>query len=228
MKKKIIIGMIVTLIILALFEPAINLLKNDNTEMLAKADEKVATNELSDIDNTEIEIDNTEIETTEESKTGNDVGIANVSKKNIAPQIEQKPITPAPVTSSQNKVEVKKETVNTPVVTKKEDTKQDSEQKKQVQTQTKPVVQETKEDKQTTNDALKCTKDKHFADVGNTGEWFDTQEKAIAYYMAEITKLDNELNSKEITYKEYLSRCPYRYEVWSCLCGKWTISFDYR
>ena len=32
--------------------------------MLAKADEKVATNELSDIDNTEIEIDNTEIETT--------------------------------------------------------------------------------------------------------------------------------------------------------------------
>ena len=223
MKKKIIIGMIVTLIILALFEPAINLLKNDNTEMLAKADEKVATNELSDIDNTEIEIDNTEIETTEESKTGNDVGIANVSTNNIAPQIEQKPITP-----SQNKVEVKKETVNTPVVTKKEDTKQDSEQKKQVQTQTKPVVQETKEDKQTTNDALKCTKDKHFADVGNTGEWFDTQEKAIAYYMAEITKLDNELNSKEITYKEYLSRCPYRYEVWSCLCGKWTISFDYR
>lgn len=89
MKKKIIIGMIVTLIILALFEPAINLLKNDNTEMLAKADEKVATNELSDIDNTEIEIDNTEIETTEESKTGNDVGIANVSTNNIAPQIEQ-------------------------------------------------------------------------------------------------------------------------------------------
>ena len=74
-----------------------------------------------------------------------------------------------------------------------------------------------------------CIGNNHKMESGNTGKWFDTKEQADSYYDAEIEKWGKQWEKDEISKEEYLKKCPYGYEVWTCpQCQKWTINFYYR
>ena len=67
----------------------------------------------------------------------------------------------------------------------------------------------------------------HYMPKGNMGKWFKSK-KALRRY---VDKVMNEYNRQyedgEITWEEYVRRCPYGFEAWSCPCGKWTGNFKY-
>ena len=64
--------------------------------------------------------------------------------------------------------------------------------------------------------------------VGKPIEKGGESEKALRRH---VDKVMNEYNRQyedgEITWEEYVRRCPYGYEAWSCPCGKWTGNFKY-
>ena len=70
-------------------------------------------------------------------------------------------------------------------------------------------------------------KHKHYMPKGNMGKWFKSK-KALRRH---VDKVMNEYNRQyedcEITWEEYVKRCPYGYEAWSCPCGKWSGNFKY-
>ena len=78
-----------------------------------------------------------------------------------------------------------------------------------------------------TNKKKKKHKHKHYLPKGNMGKWFKSK-KALR---RNVDKVMNEYNRQyedgEITWEEYVKRCPYGYEAWSCPCGKWTGNFKY-
>lgn len=133
-------------------------------------------------------------------------------------------------------VEVKKETTkiennnNTPQLTK------ENKDKKVVET---PKQQETIKVKDTTNteeqyteievsvaEKKECDGNKHGISSGNTGLWFETKDKAIEKYKAEIKIWGDKWTNDEISDDEYYKNCPYGYESWSCpYCGKWTLNY---
>lgn len=58
--------------------------------------------------------------------------------------------------------------------------------------------------------------------------YYNTEEEAIAFYKKTSKEYGDKVKNKEITYEEYLKKCPYGYETMSCpYCQKWTISFYY-
>ena len=67
----------------------------------------------------------------------------------------------------------------------------------------------------------------HYMPKGNMGKWFESR-KALKKH---VDKVMNEYNRQyedgEITWEEYVKRCPYGYEAWSCPCGKWSGNFKY-
>ncbi len=74
-----------------------------------------------------------------------------------------------------------------------------------------------------------CIGNNHKMGAGNTGKWFETKAQADSYYNTEIDKWGKKWESGEIKKPEYLEKCPFGYEVWTCpQCGKWTINFYYR
>lgn len=74
-----------------------------------------------------------------------------------------------------------------------------------------------------------CVGNNHKISSGNTGKWFDSKAQAEAYFDTEIEKWGKMWENDEIEHEEYLKKCPYGYEVWTCpQCQKWTINFYYR
>ena len=71
-----------------------------------------------------------------------------------------------------------------------------------------------------------CDGNKHGISSGNTGLWFETKDKAIEKYKAEIKIWGDKWTNDEISDDEYYKNCPYGYESWSCpYCGKWTLNY---
>ena len=101
-----------------------------------------------------------------------------------------------------------------------------------LQTTTKPTVVQTttapSTETKTVDQTLKCTGNNHFMDVGNSGKWFDTEKDAIALYDSLQKEWSDKWTSDEVSSEEYNANCPYGYEDWSCICGKWTINFYFR
>ena len=74
-----------------------------------------------------------------------------------------------------------------------------------------------------------CIGNNHKMESGNTGKWFETKEQADNYFNAKIEKWAKQWENGEKTKEEYLKKCPFGYEVWTCpQCQKWTINFYYR
>lgn len=154
------------------------------------------------------------------------------------PKEEQNKKTIQQVTQIQEQpsVEVKEETTktennnNTPQLTKENTDKEVVEVPKQ---------QEIIEVKDTTNteeqyteievsvaEKKECDGNKHGISSGNTGLWFETKDKAIEKYKAEIKIWGDKWTNDEISDDEYYKNCPYGYESWSCpYCGKWTLNY---
>lgn len=58
--------------------------------------------------------------------------------------------------------------------------------------------------------------------------YYNTEDEAKAYYKELSKEFGEKVKDGEITYEEYLKKCPYGYETISCqYCGKWTISLYY-
>ena len=74
-----------------------------------------------------------------------------------------------------------------------------------------------------------CRRSKPKQILGTVGrcKWFKSR-KALKKH---VDKVMNEYNRQyedvEITWEEYVKRCPYGYEAWSCPCGKWSGNFKY-
>lgn len=58
--------------------------------------------------------------------------------------------------------------------------------------------------------------------------YYNTEDEAKAYYKELSKEFGKKVKDGEITYEEYLKKCPYGCETMSCqYCGKWTISLYY-
>lgn len=55
-----------------------------------------------------------------------------------------------------------------------------------------------------------CSTGNHGMDIGNSGQWFNTRDEAIATYKAKITDWSDKWISGSCTKEEYDTNCPYR------------------
>ena len=76
----------------------------------------------------------------------------------------------------------------------------------------------------------RCTNNlNHGISIGNSNKWFETKEEAITYYNQLRKDYGYKFENEQMSQEEYNKKCPYGYEVWSCMfCNKWTINFYYR
>ena len=70
-------------------------------------------------------------------------------------------------------------------------------------------------------------KHKHYMPKGNMGKWFKSKKAMKKYVSSVMEKYNRQYENGEITWDEYVCRCPYGYEAWSCSCGKWTGNLKY-
>ena len=93
------------------------------------------------------------------------------------------------------------------------------------QTQT-PVTQQTTP-KQEEPKQIQCSGNNHLIGTGNTGRWFNTRQEAINYYNSTYANWSKKWENFEIVDDTFNKNCPNRYEIYQCICGKWTIDFFY-
>lgn len=244
MKKKLCIVLIIIFLILVGVLLTISIYKNDeklsemqNNKSLSEGeiehnekDENILENlvveeniEVSDKNETE----KVEIIEKNENKTDNQ----NVSEKNNTSTTETS-------NKANNKVNnkettIKKNTTTTTVSNNANSTSKNEEKKEPIITE-KPKEDIAKEDEKTTTDKattnntkteeiIETPKCKH-----SNENYYNTEEEAIAFYKKTSKEYGDKVKSGEITYEEYLKKCPYGYETMSCpYCQKWTISFYY-
>lgn len=228
MNKKFIIvfGVILSILIILGIVVIIYVYKGKGELSVAKSNE-IILNENLKYDESLVENDNV-IQETEQEITKEDIKEETIESTQIKEKVDNKVNQSLDV----EKTEIPKETVTKSNTQSKENTqKQTSVEQDTTNKETKVVDENKPTETQSTptiQDNLKCANGKHYMEVGNVGKWFDTQEEAIAIYNNEIKDWANKLNSNEITSEEYYKKCPLGYEVWSCLCGKWTINYYYR
>lgn len=58
-------------------------------------------------------------------------------------------------------------------------------------------------------------------------KWFKSKKALKKYVNKVMEKYNRQYENDEITWDEYVRRCPYGYKAWSCPCGKWTGNFKY-
>lgn len=73
----------------------------------------------------------------------------------------------------------------------------------------------------------KKKKHKHYMPKGNMKKWFNSKKALKKYASSVMEKYNRQYENGEISWDEYVRRCPYGYEAWSCPCGKWTGNFKY-
>ena len=73
----------------------------------------------------------------------------------------------------------------------------------------------------------KKKKHKHYMPKGKMGKWFKSKNARKKYASSVMEKYNRQYENGEITWEEYVCRCPYGYEAWSCPCGKWAGNFKY-
>lgn len=144
-------------------------------------------------------------------------------------QEKQETVSTKPETQTEKSTgnEMKSEkSKKTPIEQKKQE--ENKEQKTQI-----PVIQ--KEEKQEQKNETKaeevkekthnCSKDGHLVSAGNTRKWFKTKAEAVEYFDKEQEKYEQEwLNGG--SYDDYLAKCPYGYEYWTCPnCKYYTLNF---
>lgn len=241
MKKKLCIVLIIIFLILVGILLTISIYKNDeksfeigNNEILSEGETEHIEKEENILENIVVEenievSDKKEIEKVEinEDKTDNQ----NVLEKNNTSTTETS-------NKANNKVNnkettIKKNTTTTTVSNNANSTSKNEEKKEPIITE-KPKEDIAKEDEKTTTDKattnntkteeiIETPKCKH-----SNENYYNTEEEAIAFYKKTSKEYGDKVKSGEITYEEYLKKCPYGYETMSCpYCQKWTISFYY-
>ena len=226
MKKKFLIGFIILLVCLLLFGTSAALVIHSGNKELAKKEDNTNLVESENIENlnneSRAEDDRVqEVEERTEEKHEEEVVTTNENRTNI----DNKSTTPL-------KKDTQEKVTTTTNDEKKETTKTKENPQKTNNTQVEqPASKETNasqnKELEEIKEKLSCTDGKHYMDVGNSGKWFDTEAEAVTYYKSIIKTWGEKWENFEIDDETYNKNCPYRYEVWSCFCGKWTINFYY-
>ena len=96
-------------------------------------------------------------------------------------------------------------------------------------TTTKKSETTSKKKETTTKAKSRCTNNNnHSLDCGNMGKWFSSKSDVKSYVNSVMNKYNSQYENGEITWEEYVKKCPCGYEAWSCSdCGKWTGNFKY-
>ena len=135
-----------------------------------------------------------------------------------------------------SKAEIKKSSSKTNIqeksvtqTQKQEETKPAKEQpKKQEKTSEQgKAVSQPKETKKEEKKIPECSGTKHFLEVGNTGKWFNSKVEAVNYFNTTYSSWAKKWENLEIDDATFYKNCPTRYEVFQCICGKWTMNFFY-
>ena len=85
----------------------------------------------------------------------------------------------------------------------------------------------TKSKKTKKKNKKKKQKHIHYMPKGNMGKWFNSKQELKEYASSVMEEYNRQYEEGEITWNEYVQRCPYGYEAWSCSCGKWTGNFKH-
>ena len=105
-----------------------------------------------------------------------------------------------------------------------------------VKTKSSPKKNKKKNKKKTKSKKTKKNKKKnkkkkqkhvHYMPKGNMGKWFNSKQELKEYASSVMEEYNRQYEEGEITWNEYVQRCPYGYEAWSCSCGKWTGNFKH-
>lgn len=231
MKNKKLISLVIVALIIALVIIALII---NQTEKNPSDKDIESINEIVNEIKTTNEIINTAENITEENNIQENVILESdekITQEAATTQQESKISVEKPkqtsVVTQEKKVESpkKSEPQNTAQTTQKVTT-----QKQEIQTTEQPKEEiKNKTETNTRNpESPKCSDTKHGIGVGNSNQWFETKNQAIALYDAEIKKWEDKWINYKIDDETYFSNCPDGYEIWDCpYCHKWTINFYY-
>lgn len=232
MKNKKLISLVILALIIALVVTALII---NQTERYPSDKEIASINEIVNEIKTTNEILNIVENITEET---NDI------QENVILESDEKTTQEADTIQQESKISVK-EPKQTSIVTQEKEVKSSKKsepqntahitQKVTTQKQETQIPEQPKEEIKNKTEANtqnietpKCSNTKHGIGVGNSNQWFETKNQAIALYDAEIKKWGDKWTNYEIDDETYYSNCPDGYEIWDCpYCHKWTINFYY-
>lgn len=202
--------------------------ENKGNEIIDNNTEEVSNNIQEQIENQQENTDNSIIQ--------NNQPEADTTTKVI--EQNNQSMTQSKETKAVNQNTKAVETKTTTKSTKaQEETPKTMQSNSQTQTQTTPVTQETKQTetpvtqqttpKQEEPKQIQCSGNNHLIGTGNTGRWFNTRQEAINYYNSTYANWSKKWENFEINDDTFNKNCPNRYEIYQCICGKWTIDFFY-
>lgn len=217
-----------------LFNNKKSLISQSEVSQLENNKETDNGNEI--IDNNTEEVNNNiqeQIENQQENTENN-------STQNSQPEVET---TSREIQQNTQSMTKSKETkaVETKTTTKstqaKEEIPKTTQSNSQTQTQTTSTTQENKQTeapvqqqttpKQEEQKQIQCSGNQHLIETGNTGKWFNTRQEAVSYYNSTYANWSKKWENFEIDDDTFHKNCPNRYEIYQCICGKWTIDFFY-
>lgn len=127
---------------------------------------------------------------------------------------------PAIVTKKENESKPKENITSSKKETVKEEKKtQNKEVKEEVkkeESNTQPPKEETKQEQNYVEQEVdvaekeECKNNKHWIATGNCQKWFNTKNEADSYYNSIIANWGKKWENDEISYEEYLKKCPSR------------------
>ena len=134
------------------------------------------------------------------------------------------------INSNNKKMVETRDSVNEKIKKDTNSLNENNSNKKEIKNENESQQIDDEKEKKSEPKIERCTNNSnHGISVGNSNEWFNTREEAISYYEQLIGDLGYKLEHGQMTREEYNRKCPYGYEVWSCMfCNKWTINFYFR
>lgn len=135
----------------------------------------------------------------------------------------------------ENDKTIDKESNDKKQIINKNNTSASTVEKEENKETTKNIENSKNENKESSNNNEITNKTEPKEEIVNTPKcnhsnevYYNTEDEAIAYYKEIAKGFGRKVKDGEITYEEYLKKCPYGYETMSCqYCGKWTISLYY-
>ena len=121
----------------------------------------------------------------------------------------------------------KSDSQTTQTTTNKPKQEENKKEQTSIQNQETTTKTETSTTPKEDTKKIQCTASQHLLETGNTGKWFNTKQEAINYYNQTYSKWGTKWENFEIDDNTFHKNCPNRYEIFQCICGKWTIDFFY-
>lgn len=120
------------------------------------------------------------------------------------------------IAKNENKSNIEKNTNTSKEKLVKEEHKIQEKEVTKEETSTQPKEEEKKQEKNYNEHEVsiaeneKCKNNNHLIATGNSNKWFKTKNEADSYYDSVLKKWGKKWESDEISYEEYLEKCPSR------------------